>query len=493
LAVVAAAVWLAAGCNETQTTFQGNTGATLSFLSPANAVAGSGGFILTVRGAPFTDKTVVQWNGSDRKTTFVNSSELTAEIKAADVANPGQATVNTFTPQTGAGQNGLSNTLIFKINPPPNPVPHITSISPDHATAGGPAFTLTITGSDFLLTSDPTGGSVVQWNAGASQFTSADGSGNITINSISATQITATISANLIASPGTAIVTVFNPPAPPPPSGGTGGGGGGTSPGGLTFTINSASLAAHSASASSPALSADGRYVAFVSDSGGHAQVFVRDTCAGGPNGCAAKTTLVSVNLAGRAAAGDSRAPSISADGRYVAFESEAKDLADSVPPGTQVFVRDTCAGAAADLPGQAGCQPSTQLVSIDDSGALSGNDNTSPVISASGRFVAFVSVTPARGASGASGQSASASQANSGLRQVFVRDTCLGAGDCAPKTTRVSLHPGDGSGESVPLKPAMSGSGKEFALPPPVANIFTRSVAIDDRVFLALVDSGPR
>jgi hypothetical protein len=478
---IAVAVWLAAGCSETQTTFQGNTGATLSFLSPANAVAGSGDFVLTVRGSPFTDKTVVQWNGSDRKTTFVDSSTITAEIKAADIANPGQATVNTFTPQTGPGQNGLSNTLIFKINPEPNPLPQITSISPDHATAGGPDFTMTITGSDFLTGSGGSGSSVVQWNP------VGGGQTNLTPTSISATEISVTIPAILIANAGSAIVTVFNPPAS------NGGGGGGTSPGGKTFTIVPAASAAQSALASSPALSADGRYVAFVSESGGHAQVFVRDTCEGAAKGCEAKTTLVSVNLQGEAAAGDSRAPSISAEGRYVAFESDAKDLADSVPAGNQVFVRDMCVGAAADLPGQAGCKPSTMLVSTDESGALSGNDNTSPVISASGRFVAFVSVTPSRSPSSALGQSASAGQKNSGLRQVFVRDTCLGTGECTPKTTRISLHPGDGSGESAPLKPALSRSGKSLALPAPVANIFTRSVAIDDRAFLALVDSSPR
>ena len=468
---VAAAVWLAAGCQETNTTFQGNTGGVITFLSPANASAGGPDFTLTVRGQPFTDKTVVQWDGSNRTTTFVDATTVTALIKAADIASPGQGRVNTFTPQSGSGQNGLSNTVIFVINPAPNPVPAITSISPDHTAAGGAGFPLTITGTNFLAGSGGSGGSEVHWNpvGGGSQT-------NLTPSAISATQITVTITANLIAAPGSANVSVSNPPAP------NGGGGGGPS-NAKTFTIDGP-VAALGPSADSPALSADGRYVAFVSDSGGHAQVFVRDTCEGAAKDCEAKTTLISANAEGDAAAGESRAPSISADGRFVAFDSDAKDLAEVLPAGRQVFVRDTCAGAAA------GCKASTMLVSTDASGALTGNDNVSPAISASGRFVAFVSVTPSRDKRGASSTSG---QKNSGFRQVFVRDTCLGATECVPKTLRISLHPGDGSNESAPLKPAMSGSGKKLALPGPVANIFTRSVAIDDRVFLALTDTGSR
>jgi hypothetical protein len=97
--------------------------------------------------------------------------------------------------------------------PPPaqNPVPSITSISPTSATAGGAAFTLTVNGSNFIASSS------VQWG------------GNPKITTyVSSTQLTASISANDIASAGTTAVTVFNP-AP----------GGGTS-NSADFTINNA-------------------------------------------------------------------------------------------------------------------------------------------------------------------------------------------------------------------------------------------------------------
>jgi len=105
---------------------------------------------------------------------------------------------------------------------------------------------------------------------------------------------------------------------------------------------------------------------------------------------------------------------------------------------------------------------------------------------------VAFLAVTPSHGSNQASAQSKNfLSGANSGLRQVFVRDTCLGVANCAPKTTRISLQPGDGSGSSSkPAGPAMSGNAKHVAIVgADSATMFTRSVAVDDRIFLAITN----
>jgi hypothetical protein len=82
------------------------------------------------------------------------------------------------------------------------------------------------------------------------------------------------------------------------------------------------------------------------------------------------------------------------------------------------------------------------------------------------------------------------AGQANNGVRQVFVRDTCIGAASgCTPKTTRISVQPGDAN--SVPGKiagPAISGAGTDVGIADNhAATLFTRSVAVDDRVFLAI------
>ena len=99
---------------------------------------------------------------------------------------------------------------------------------------------------------------------------------------------------------------------------------------------------------SEPAISADGRYVAFSStadnlvnsDANGAQDVFLRDLQTG-------VTTLISVNLSGTGSGNAaSHSPSISADGRFVLFRSPATDLAVGATQGfDNAFLRDTLAG----------------------------------------------------------------------------------------------------------------------------------------------------
>jgi len=184
----------------------GNPVPVLTNMTPTSALAGSGGFTLTVYGSNFVPGAAVRWNGANRTTSFVSSTQLAAAIPASDIAVAGTAQVTVFNPAPGGG---TSNAQTFTINNPNNPVPTTTSLSPSSATAGGPAFTLTVNGSGFVANS------VVRWS-GASRTTTY----------VSATQMIASISTADIAAAGTAQVTVFNP-AP----------GGGTSQG-LIFTVN---------------------------------------------------------------------------------------------------------------------------------------------------------------------------------------------------------------------------------------------------------------
>jgi hypothetical protein len=495
-----ASILAVAGCNDYGNTFQNPTGAGISFLAPADANASGPAFTLTVSSPSggFVAKTVVQWNGKTIPTTYVSASTVTAAITTAMIAKPGVVFVNTLNPFSGAGNNGLSNVLSFTINPPANPVPAITSISPNTAAAGSATFTLTVNGSSFIPTSDPSGGSQVHWNLGPTQST-------LPIVNISASQIQATVDTTLLinatSQPVSAIVTVYNPPAASSttPNGGVPGpntGGGGTSPGGLPFSITPAGASPMTASRAAvaeetPAVSLDGRYVGYTATQGEHAQVFVRDTCEGAASGCQPRTLLLSAAADGTAGNDDSRAPSMSSDGRYVAFSSAATNLASSTPAGRQVYLRDTCFGASSTA-----CVPSTQLVSTDAEGALVGAEGILPSVSASGRFVAFLAVTPSHtsGKSAAQTKSAAGGINNSGYRQVFVRDTCIGTTSCTPKTTRISLQPGDSAAtDTKPAGPALSGRSTHVALPgATAATLFTRSIAVDDRVFLALTGSRP-
>ena len=56
---------------------------------------------MTARGAGFTANSVVRWNGSDRPTTFVNKTQLTALISAADVSAIGEFPVTVYDPAGG--------------------------------------------------------------------------------------------------------------------------------------------------------------------------------------------------------------------------------------------------------------------------------------------------------------------------------------------------------------------------------------------------------
>jgi len=505
LAVALSAIFAVASCNDYGNTFQNNTGAALSFLSPSQVSAGSGDFTLTLRGSGFVLKTVVQWNGKPLATTVPVDSTgaalgniVTATVPAAMVAKPGVASVITLNPAYGAGQNGLSNPIAFLINPPPNPLPVLTGISPGSATACTASactapFTLTLNGSAFLPTTDPSGGSQVKWSIAGTQK-------QLTILPAStSSQIQATVTPDLLVNAGstnlTANVTVFNPPSPAPPgciTACTGGGGGGSSaPAIFTICPSSGCPAGTPAGASTtalvaeetPALSIDGRHVAYTAVQHDRAQIFLRDTCEGVAAGCQPHTALLSAAADGTPGNDESHSPSMSADGRFVAFSSAATNLVENTPPGRQIYLLDTCAGAVNS------CKPSTQLISSDPNGELVGTESILPSVSSSGRFIAFLAITPSHSSNQVSDTTASSN--NSGYRQVFIRDTCLGATSCTPKTTRISLQPGDGAGSSAkPAGPALSGNGRHIAIVGGNAGtLFTSSVPVDDRVFLAIVN----
>ena len=499
LAVAAVAVLAGTGCNDYGNTFQNNTGAVIFSVSPSVISAGGPDFVLTVNGGTFVKGTVVQWNGKTLDSTLPTDSAgtilgniITAKVPAALVAKPGVATIITLSPATGAGRNGLSNPVAFIINPLPNPLPVLTSITPNTAIAGAATMpvSLSLTGSNFLSNSDPAQASQVNWTVGATTT-------KLTLGTVAATQIQASIPVALLAAPGTATVSVFNPGSPPP-AGCTNvcsGGGGGGSSAPQTFKICAAAPCVAPAAASAtaaalvveetPAVSLDGRYVAYTAVQNERAQIFLRDTCEGAAAGCQPRTTMLSVAADGTAANEESHSPSISSDGRYVAFSSAATNLIENALAARQIYMRDTCSGAGDS------CKPSTQLISLDSNGALVGTQSILPSVSSSGRFVAFLAITPSHSASEAQ---TSVNAGNSGYRQVFIRDTCLGAPNCAPKTTRISLQPGDAPGsEGKPAGPALSGNANHVAISGgDAAVLFKRSVAVDDRVFLAIANQQP-
>jgi hypothetical protein len=96
-------------------TAAGNPVPAITGLSPSSAPAGDAAMTLTVNGSGFAADSVVQWDGSDRLTTYVSANQVTADITATDLAASGSAAVTVFNPTTGGG---TSNAQTFTINSP---------------------------------------------------------------------------------------------------------------------------------------------------------------------------------------------------------------------------------------------------------------------------------------------------------------------------------------------------------------------------------------
>jgi hypothetical protein len=410
----------------------------ISSIAPASAQAGAAALVLTVNGSGFFAKSVVQLNGTAQVTNFVSGTQVTVALAASALVSAATVNVSIVNPTPGGG---ASPTSPFTITPfSSNPVPVIASMSDQSVGAGWPGFPLTIGGTGFVE------GTISQWN-GLNRPTTV----------VSGTLLKSAIPASDLSSPGSAQVGLFN--ASP---------GGGTSnqlnftitpiPAGAVGVIERSSIATNltegDAGSEQVSISGDGRFVAFSSDAttlvpndtNGFTDIFLRDTCLGAPAGCVPSVTRVSVATDGTQSNGFSTQAAISANGRYVAFESDADNL---VPGDTNqfddIFVRDTCFGAPA------GCVVSTTRVSLNADGSQILLDNDEPAISADGRFVAF-----------ASGINDFYYGANF---NVFVRDTCAGApAGCNPTTTLVSALPNGQPGSIDSEFPAISSDGRFVA-----------------------------
>lgn len=233
----------------------------------------------------------------------------------------------------------------------------------------------------------------------------------------------------------------------------------------LTSTTERVSVATGGAqgngSGFEPAISPDGRFVAFASyasnfvagDVGGVADIFVRDRLNG-------TTTCVSLSTGGVLGDAESHLPSVSSDGRFIAFESYAANLVAGDTNGQpDIFVRDLTLGT-------------TERISISTSGTQSDWYSTEAVISADGRFVAFQT-----GATNLFGGD------NNFRPDILVRDRALGT------TTCVSNGIVGGFGSGGGFDPSMSSDGRFVAFHSDGPDLvtgdtnFTADVFVHDRL----------
>ena len=165
----------------------------ISSINPSSVNAGASPFTLYVTGSGFVTSSVVNFNGTPLATGYQSPTVITVEIFPAQIAAQGTATITVTSPSNGVPGGGTSNTVTLLILPPIVPLV-VSSISPTSATAGGPAFTLTVNGSGFVQ------GSQVTFNLN-----------NMSTTLVNSTQLTAFIPASAIAIAGNPYVIVTNP------------------------------------------------------------------------------------------------------------------------------------------------------------------------------------------------------------------------------------------------------------------------------------------
>ena len=442
----------------------GNPAPTITSISPTSiAPGGTSGFTLTVNGSGFVSTSVVVWNGQALTTTVTSSSQMSAQVPATDIASAGTALITVSTPAPGGG---VSNSVTFQItnNPSSGVFPLLISTNPQGGAANGASFSpqadstgrfVAFTSQANNLVSDGPSGSVyvrdnclgaaancvpatfavdVALDGGAPNSSS---SGDLTISANGRYVAFASTATNLVTGVSSGHSNIFlrdtclGPAAPA-----------GCTPGTILISANDAGTEANG-SGILPAISSDGRFVAFESsasdlgdaNSAGTSEIYVRDTCLGSsaPANCVPRTILVSADSSGLPDASPSHLASISGDGRFVAFEA-VRQGAKVSSSETSIQVRDTCLGSSAP----AGCVPSFIAISADDTSIVAGN---SPSLSTDGRYLAFT-----------------------GNGQLYLTDICQGPdaqADCTPSTILTSVSVASGSSMSVWYIPAVSATGR--------------------------------
>jgi trimeric autotransporter adhesin len=472
-------------------------------LNPPTIQAGASLFSLTVTGFQLTPASTVTWNGSPLITYFQTVNELTAQVPASLVANPGSVAIQVFTPQPGGGR---SASVIFTITPPPTPVPRITSISPTSVLAGSGNFELFITGTDFV------------------------GSSTVTINGddraatvLNPTSIQLQIGAADVASAGTLQIAVVNPIGPPDePGGGT------SSPVSLVITnpvptLSSLSPATFAAGiTANTALQVNGSSfvpnsvieidgspitTVFGSSSQLGATLTAGDFAAAGvrrvqvvnpsPGGGASNVLTYAVDptlthglpvlldyaydgsqanqgICGpNCAAGPptltTAGPSINSDGSVAVYASTSTNLIkNQANTGSDIFSRTTCVASAS-------CSPTTTDVSVGPNKSVSNGSSSEPSVDSGASHVAFTST--------ASNLVAGVSLAP-GSRQVYWMPICTTTTTTSCSAGQlVSLSPdGVTPGDGDSYNPSISPDGRYVAFVSLATNLVSGLATLDGR-----------
>ena len=206
-----------------------------------------------------------------------------------------------------------------------------------------------------------------------------------------------------------------------------------------------------------PSMSANGRYVAFESnatnlvggDTNAVRDVFVKDIQTN-------QTTRISTSSTGTEGNSGSYDMSISSNGRYVAFESDASNLVDGdTNAKSDIFIKDTQTNQ-------------TTRVSTSSAGTEGNNDSADPSISSSGRYVAFQS-TAANLVDGDT----------NAKEDVFIKDTQTN------QTTRISTSSAGTEGNNDSYDMSISSNGRYVAFESNATNLVDGDTNAKEDIFV--------
>ncbi|NYB51955.1 MAG: PD40 domain-containing protein [Methanobacteriaceae archaeon] len=217
------------------------------------------------------------------------------------------------------------------------------------------------------------------------------------------------------------------------------------------------------AASSNPSISADGRYIAFTS--------YADNLVPGDTNGFSdifirdnvLNTTIrASVSNTGEEGNGDSNEPAISVDGRYVTFTSNANNLVPGDTNGvSDIFLRDILLGI-------------NKRISITNTGKESNGDSNEPAISADGRFIAFSSYATNLVPSD-----------NNGKCDIFLYDNDSG------QITRLTVSNTGNEANGNSEKPTINGDGSLIAFISSANNLVENTVNSYSGVYIYNRNSG--
>jgi hypothetical protein len=492
----------------------------------AGATSASG---LTVTGTGLAPGSIILINGGQRQTTIVSGTQLSTPLTPGDLANAGVNQVQVLNPAPGGG---TSNILTFAINPSPTAgLPELVDVGFDGSQGdSGICGACAPGGSPDLTTAGPStnsNGAFIAYASTSSNLIAVDGNSSSdvfvrttclvttgtatsctpinSVASVSATggpangpssepsldaagtdiafTSTATNLVNTVAFTGTDSQIYWNVVCTSATAACA------TAPSTVLVSMSADGTQPGNGPSFNPAISLDGRYVAFVSFAtnlvsnltfnGATPQVFLRDTCDGQTlatsttAGCNPQTFLVSTLDGVTPANSASSHPSVSSDGQFVSFTSSASNLGSPAADVSQVYERLTCANIS-------GCTPATALISTPDGLSVSNGPSSESSIAFDGRFVAFAST---------------ATNLVSGIgptQQIYVRDTCNGqATTCTTSTTLVSTTNGTIPGNALSEHPSISrgtsaiGEGQFIAFASLASNLSANAANGRENIFV--------